>query len=367
MKPGATASPRASSSRAAACRDRADRGDAVAAYGDVGPHAGVPGAVVDRAAADHEIVGLGLAHGRVSYATMIIPGWLETYRGAVARWEVDDVDHFTVAFYFDRLEHAMLGLLETVGLGPDYMARARHGCVPVDTFVRYMRELRVGDILHVESGVIDADEAGLHVGHKLFDSETRTVCASFEQRLAHVALPGRTPVALSAAQRQAIEARRVSWDGPAREPRRAPQALAGFLDSGRDVVKPIELNLAGESALSHYVHRFSAAGGHLMSDIGFTPAYMRNERRGFSTFEFQMTFGGPLLPGTPVQVKECPPPRRELVPAHVPPDAQRAYRRARGHSPPAGRPSRHERAPPRPPARGDPRQGEGPPRAGPGP
>jgi acyl-CoA thioesterase FadM len=143
------------------------------------------------------------------------------------------------------------------------------------------------------------------VGHKLFDSETRTVCASFEQRLAHVALPGRTPVALSAAQRQAIEARRVSWDGPAREPRRAPQALVGFLDSGRDVVKPIELNLAGESALSHYVHRFSAAGGHLMSDIGFTAAYMRNERRGFSTFEFQMTFGGPLLPGTPVQVKSA--------------------------------------------------------------
>ena len=163
---------------------------------------------------------------------MITPGWLETYRGAVARWEVDNVDHFTVAFYFERLEHAMLGLLETVGLGPDYMARARHGCVPVDTFVRYMRELRVGDILHVESGVIDADEAGLHVGHKLFDSETRTVCASFEQRLVHVALPGRTPAALSAAQRQAIEARRVSWDGPAREPRRAPKGLEGFLDSG---------------------------------------------------------------------------------------------------------------------------------------
>jgi acyl-CoA thioesterase FadM len=236
---------------------------------------------------------------------MTTTGWLETYRGVVARWELDNVDHFTVAFYFERLEHAMLGLLESVGLGPDYMARARHGCVPLDTFVRYTRELRMGDILHMDSGVIDADEAGLHLGHKLFDSETRTVCATFEQRLSHVSLPGRAPAPLSTAQRRAIEVRRVAWDGPTREVRRAPKGLEGFVDSGRDVVKPLEVNLVGESALSSYVHRFSAAGGHLMADIGFTPAYMRNERRGFSTFEFQLSFGSPLVPGTPVQVKSA--------------------------------------------------------------
>jgi acyl-CoA thioesterase FadM len=168
-----------------------------------------------------------------------------------------------------------------------------------------MRELRMGDILHVESGVIEADPAGLRVGHKLFDSETRTLCATFEQRLVHVALPGRTAAALSAAQQRAIETRRVTWDGPAREARPQPRGLEGFRPSGRDIVRPIELNLAGESGLAHYVHRFSAAGGHLMADIGFTPGYMRTERRGFSTFEFQLALGGPLLPGTPVEVKSA--------------------------------------------------------------
>ena len=29
--------------------------------------------------------------------------WLETYRGGVMPWECDMVEHFTIAYYFDRL------------------------------------------------------------------------------------------------------------------------------------------------------------------------------------------------------------------------------------------------------------------------
>ena len=82
--------------------------------------------------------------------------WLETYRGTVFRWEVDHNDHLTVAYYFSRIADAGAAMLGTIGLGP---AAAR----TADCFVRYQRELRVGDILHIESGVIsvDADAARL--------------------------------------------------------------------------------------------------------------------------------------------------------------------------------------------------------------
>ena len=66
--------------------------------------------------------------------------WIETYRGTVYRWELDNVDHFTVAFYFQRFADATLGLLESLGLGPPYMARTGRGMVPVDAYVRYLRE-----------------------------------------------------------------------------------------------------------------------------------------------------------------------------------------------------------------------------------
>src|SRR5262249_28203045 len=149
--------------------------------------------------------------------------WLETHRGCVARWEVDHNDHLTVAFYFERFGHATLALLDALDLGFDYAEREHRGCVTVDGYVRYARELRVGDILHVQTGVMGADAGGLTLGHKVFNSETGGVCATFEQRLAHVALGDRAPVELTAAQRRAAEARRVTWDVPAREHRPPPR------------------------------------------------------------------------------------------------------------------------------------------------
>jgi len=65
------------------------------------------------------------------------------------------------------------------------------------------------------------------------------------------------------------------------------------------------MNILGRSALAHYVHRFSASGGHLMAAFGMTPAYMRTEQRGLSTFEFQLAIAGPLRSGDLVRVQSA--------------------------------------------------------------
>ena len=236
---------------------------------------------------------------------MTTGGWIETYRGAVSRWEVDHNDHLTVAYYFSRIADAGLGVLETIGLGADYHTRARRACVTADCYVRYSRELRVGDIMHIESGVVGVEPAGLVLGHKLFNTETGEVCTTVEQRVGHVELAGRAAVSLTAEQRRAAEARRPTWDGPPREHRPRPRGLDGFLDSARDTVKPWELDVLGQSALPFYIHRFSAANGHAIAAFGMTPAYMRAERRGFSTFEFQLALGAPLGPGEIVRVRSA--------------------------------------------------------------
>jgi acyl-CoA thioester hydrolase len=215
--------------------------------------------------------------------------WLETDRGTVFRWEVDHNDHFTVAYYFARIADAGLGLLADVGLSPLDTWTA-------DCFVRYQRELRVGDIMHVESGVIHAEPGALVLGHKLFDSGAGTLCTTVEQRV-------RVPDALLPDAVRRVEERRVAWDGPARERRPRPAGLAGFRDSARDTVKPAELDVSGAVGLSHYIHRFSAANGHAIASFGMTPAYMREEHRGFSTFEFQLELGAPLRAGDLLRVQ----------------------------------------------------------------
>ena len=42
--------------------------------------------------------------------------WTETYRGAVPPWQCDVTEHFTIAYYFDRLEEAAANLADELGL-----------------------------------------------------------------------------------------------------------------------------------------------------------------------------------------------------------------------------------------------------------
>jgi acyl-CoA thioesterase FadM len=216
---------------------------------------------------------------------MPIEPWLETYRGTVFRWEVDHNDHFTVAYYLARIADAGRALLHALGVASS---------PTVECFINYRRELRTGDIMHVTSGVIEADGGSLLLGHKLFDSAAGELCTTIEQRVA---------AKLSADGRAAAEARRVSWDGPAREARPRPANLERLHDSARDTVKPGEVDATGQLALSAAVHRFSASNAHVLAAFGLTPAYMREQRRGFSTFEFQLAMGGEVRPGDPLVVR----------------------------------------------------------------
>jgi acyl-CoA thioester hydrolase len=228
-----------------------------------------------------------------------VSAWTETYRGVVYRWEVDHNDHLTVAYYFARLGDASLSLLQSLGLATPGDG---HAWVTDDCYVRYQQELRVGDIMHVESAPIAASHDGFTAGHRLLNSETGGVATTFEQRLRLVG-PGDHRVMLAPADRQHLEVRRAGWDGPPREVRSRPHRVDGLRDSARDVIEPWEGDPFGRAGLAAYIHRFSAANSHVLAWFGMTPSYQREQHRGFSTFEFQFGTTGTLRPGDPVVVR----------------------------------------------------------------
>jgi acyl-CoA thioester hydrolase len=213
--------------------------------------------------------------------------WIETYRGTVFRWEVDDNDHFTVAYYLARFADASVVMRHALGIGP---------APTVDCFIRYQHELRVGDIMHIESAVIAVEGDGVVLGHKLYESAAGKLCTTVEQRVR---------VRLDPRARRTIEERRVVWDGPAREVRPRPSRFDDFRDSSRDTVKPWEIDLTGQLSLSAAVHRFSASNAHVLAAFGVTPAYMRESHRGFSTFEFQLGLGSEVQAGDPLVVRSA--------------------------------------------------------------
>jgi acyl-CoA thioesterase FadM len=213
--------------------------------------------------------------------------WIETYRGTVFRWEVDSNDHLTVAYYMARFGDAALTVLHTLGLAP---------APTTECFIRYSRELRVGDLMHVESAVIEVEADSLVLGHRLVDSGEGALCTTVEHRLA---------VTLTPMQRRTAEARRAAWDGPRRERRPRPATLDGFHDSARDAAKPSEVDARGRLTLPAAVHRFSAANGHVLAGFGITPRYMREQNRGFSTFEFQLGFESGVAVDDPLLVRSA--------------------------------------------------------------
>jgi acyl-CoA thioester hydrolase len=229
---------------------------------------------------------------------------VETYRGVVYRWELDHNDHLTVAYYFQRIGDASQALLEALGLGPGYTARTGFRYTTADCYVRYIRELNVPDLVHMTSAVIDVRDDGFVAGHRLIDSVTGEVVTFVQQRLTRVDPNGRR-AALPAHEWHDFEVRRDGWDGPPREQRPRPEGDDGFRDTARDVIRASELDGSGQIGFAAYIHRFSAANGHAVAAFGLTPEYSRAERRGFSTFEFQIEFSGALAPGDPVVVKSA--------------------------------------------------------------
>ncbi len=198
--------------------------------------------------------------------------WTETYRGVVAAWECDAFAHLTIAYYFARLEDASVAMLDDL---PGTREARTDGL-----YVRLMKEFRAADLMHVQSAPIALEGSTLTIGHKIFDSASGELTTTTEQRI--------TLAGMSPADRAALAARIVAWDGPQREARPAPASDAGFVPSGQRVVQPWEIGNDGRLSWQHLVHHFSGAGLHACRAAGMTPRYLRDNRRGYSTFELDI-------------------------------------------------------------------------------
>jgi acyl-CoA thioesterase FadM len=209
--------------------------------------------------------------------------WIETYRGAVPPWQCDVTEHFTVAYYFDRLEEAEANLIDQLGLG-----HLQHrGDLPRRIDARFARELRAGASFQVESAPLGVD-GGLRLGHRFVDSTNGEIVTWFDQHWDLSTAP------LTAPQRGAIEARLAVWNGPDAESRPDPASTGSFIPTARGRVKPGDVDAAGNFALGAIVHRFSNASGQLGAAIGIDSAFMQQQRRGFSTFEMILHISGVL-------------------------------------------------------------------------
>jgi acyl-CoA thioesterase FadM len=217
--------------------------------------------------------------------------WNESYRGVVSAWECDIVEHFTIAYYFERFADATRNFLELIGEAETLGSAV--GLAPLHLYVTFTQELRAGAVFHVLSAVVGLDESSLRLGHQVVASASlQTVSWVMET------LP--LPSSVTPQLRRQLEARIVAWPGP-KLPQPARGGSRGAL-TARDRVKPRELGEGGTMSLAAHVHRFSGAGMQFLSSIGMTSEYMHQNRRGFSTLALDLTLTGAAKVGDRVDV-----------------------------------------------------------------
>jgi acyl-CoA thioester hydrolase len=205
--------------------------------------------------------------------------WLETYRGTVAPWECDITEHFTIAYYADRIDQASTALAELLGLAE----AMRAGVFPRRFTLRFTRELRAGASFHVESAAIGLDPV-LRLGHRLVDSADGETVTWVEEVWETARLPE--------AERAAVAGSLAVWPGPEAEQRPDPTSTAGSIPTARGQVRPADLDTFGHFSLAAFVHRFTDANIQILAAIGMTCDYMKTERRGYSTFELALRING---------------------------------------------------------------------------
>lgn len=218
--------------------------------------------------------------------------WVESYRGVVSAWECDVVEHFTIAYYFEKFQDAIRNFVELIGEGD--LLGAAAGAGPARILVTFQQELRAGAAFHITSAVTGLEGQTLKLGHQVIDSATG-------KSVTWVAETATLPLTFTASARERLKALVLPWTGPEVTPSVQPPAHRGAL-TARDRVKPWEVDEHGRLSLSDHVHRFSGAGMHLLNSIGMTGAYMQANRRGFSTFLLDVEVISPARLGERIDV-----------------------------------------------------------------
>lgn len=194
--------------------------------------------------------------------------WIETYRGAVSPWETDVTEHFTIAFYFDRLDEAEANLIDRIGLAD----AVKRGGFKRRYDLRFAREMRAGAAFHVEAAVIGR-EPGLRMGYRFVDSESGEVTTWID---AHWDIPAPAGATLA------------EWNGPAAEERPVPATTAGFVRTAAGRVRPHEIEETGRIGLGALIHKFTDSSLQIGAAVGLTANFIKTGRRGFSTFELAL-------------------------------------------------------------------------------
>jgi acyl-CoA thioester hydrolase len=115
-----------------------------------------------------------------------MPTAIETYRGVVYPWQMDQMDHMNVQFYTARFDEATWHLFAALGMGSGYFSANRRGMAALEQRTLYKRELRAGALIRITSELLEMKPKTIRFLHRMYDAESGEEVATSELVGAHI-------------------------------------------------------------------------------------------------------------------------------------------------------------------------------------
>ena len=255
-----------------------------------------------------------LRHPPFSFPKSKMTEFLDTFRGSVNTWECDEVGHMNVQFYVARASDAAFYLRHALGLSPSRVRAEGRAMVALEEHIRFHRELRAGDIMHMRSRPVELRDRTMVSFHELFNSATDETSATVVSLSGHFDLESRKLIPWPEEARAAA----APFAGPLpshAEPRSVPREkrlparrledATDFIEIYRGAVMPWECDDFGHMNSRFYMARFSDGGGHLWQAIGFDKPTMLAKRRGTVVLELRLNYLREVRSGAMLVVKSA--------------------------------------------------------------
>ncbi len=101
-----------------------------------------------------------------------------TYRGVVYPWQCDHMGHMNVMYYVGKFDEATWQFLASIGITPTYMRDQKRSMVAAEQHITYKRELCAGDLVTVESGLVEIREKVVRFFHAMRNQESGLLAAT---------------------------------------------------------------------------------------------------------------------------------------------------------------------------------------------
>jgi acyl-CoA thioester hydrolase len=137
---------------------------------------------------------------------------IETWRGGVNPWQCDQMGHMNVRFYVAHAMEALAGLAASLGMPRAFDPHGVSTLIVREHHMRFLKEARAGDALHMTVGVLDLTECEARVLQTMHHSPSGEATAVFHTRLEHARASDAQPFAWSQAARE--HARPLQIDVP---------------------------------------------------------------------------------------------------------------------------------------------------------